>query len=506
MRPLPKKLTINRTLFPKQAQIEWALEESPAVNVGGGGAMGGGKSGGGRSIMLGRCFKYPGTRHLILRRVHKQLVDNHIEPLFRDYPDLRQFYLKSDLTLHLPNGSDLVFGYAEHPAKNFSGDIYSYQGSEWATIFPDEASHFNQEELTFLQTRCRWPGMKAKMLLTFNPGGIGTSYLKRVFIDRRFEPEENPSDYFFVKMYGWDNVEWVRQWLEERSIPIDDYYNKLTDEQRKSIFLNHSAYGRVLGQMKGKMRQAYLEGSFDAFQGQYFQDAFSYDLHVRYEDVEIWHERSIGIDWGFGHNACVHWGAQVAPEHLHVYRELLRNGMSGKALAQLVVDFTPEHERPSVRAIGLSHDAFARKDERDPINVQMDSVFSKNGLPTCTRAGGDPMGTAVLIYTMFGDNNLSIDPSCTDLIRTIPEVQRDPKNPNSTLKFEGDDSYDSFKHLCEARTGFKSMPLDYQVQAEANLMGDPLRRYLYLKSHLGQQPKAVVEVDYAPAWFRQGEQ
>ena len=407
--------------------------------------MGGAKSDLGRKVILMRALQFAGTRHLILRRIRKQLWDNHIVPLFRDYPELRQYFVKDELTLHLPNGSDVVFGYAEHPAHDLQGDIYNWQGSEWATIFVDEAGHFNEEELTFLETRARVIGRSdiiGKLLLTFNPGGRGQSYLARIFIDKRYEEFESPKDYAFIRAFGWDNIEWSRTWLESQGLTEIDYYQKWTDEQRKEVFLTHTPYGRILNRMKGAMRQAYLEGDFKAFVGKFF-DIFSLDLHVRHEDIESWHARSIGIDWGYGHNSGVLWGAQVRTDLLSVYREWLGSGRSGKALAQEIVDRTPEEERKHIESIGLSHDAFSKKDERDPINVQMDSVFRLNGMPSCHRAGGDPMGTGTMIYDMLSQETICFDPACPELARVLPEIQRDRKNSKAPAKQEGDDIFEA---------------------------------------------------------------
>lgn len=502
------ELNISIPLQPKQDVAHEAVEHSLATWIGMGGAMGGGKSDMGRRILLKRAWVYPATRHLIIRRISRQLIDNHIVPLWRDYPQLERYFVKNESTLYLPNGSHIVFGHAEHPARDLQGDVYKWQGSEWATIFVDEATHFNEEELSFLRTRCRvvgQPGLIPKLLLTFNPGGLGHSFLKRVFIDRRYEELEDSSDYIFIRAYGWDNIEHCRESLLKQSISEETYYSTWNDEQRRDYFLKNRPYGRILGSMKGKMRLAYLEGDFTAFSGQYF-DIFSLDLHVRYVSVEEWHARSIGIDWGFGHNAGVLWGAQTEPDHLHVYREFLGSGRSPRALAQEIVDRTPVAERSRIESIGLSHDAFANREGRDPINVQIDDVLTKAGLPQCHKAGGDPMGTGTKIYDMLGQLQVSIAPNCKMLIETMPEIQHDPKNLKAPAKQVDDDIFEALKHLTEARTGFRPVSEDVQIRAHAMMMDNPVGKFFYLKQMLGQRKSPVVEVDYTPTWFKGGEQ
>jgi len=51
---------------------------------------------------------------------------------------------------------------------------------------------------------------------------------------------------------------------------------------------------------------------------------------------------------------------------------------------------------------------------------------------------------------------------------------------------------------------FAEMPEDIQTQAHAALIGDPVQRDLYLMQHMAKEKKYVVEVDYAPEWFREG--
>ena len=42
-------------------------------------------------------------------------------------------------------------------------------------------------------------GFPKRTYYTMNPGGVSHGYLKRLFLDRRFEPGENPEDYRFIR-------------------------------------------------------------------------------------------------------------------------------------------------------------------------------------------------------------------------------------------------------------------------------------------------------------------
>ena len=66
------------------------------------------------------------------------------------------------------------------------------------------------------------PGIRARLLLTFNPGNVDMAYLQRIFIDRLYQEAEVASDYLYVQAYGWDNREWSRtRAITPRSCPAE---------------------------------------------------------------------------------------------------------------------------------------------------------------------------------------------------------------------------------------------------------------------------------------------
>jgi phage terminase large subunit len=449
--------------------------------------MGGAKSGGGRRIVLYRALKYPGTRHLILRRLSKQLIDNHITALFREYPKLQKGYVKSEKTLNLTVAgkdgkvagmSQVVFGYAEHPAHDMQGDIYDWQGSEWATIFIDEAQQFNQEEISFMKTRCRCPGMvdiygrpgTPKLMLTFNPGGRGHNYLKRVFVDNRAEKGEDLTDLTFIRAYGWDNVEWMEDYLATAKLTKAEYYDKLTDDQRKQMFLAHSPYGKVLNALRGKMRMAYLEGDWDAFAGQFF-DIWDADEAVVKARLEAWWPRWVSIDWGYEHNAAVYWHTQSDSTTI-TYRELVAQHMSPELLGETIAKMS-EGER--IDDVYLSPDAFelSRRQwlSKDTIAEQLGNALEAGHLPYPSRADNDRIGGWRLMHQLLTAGLWKIDASCVRLIGCIPELQRDEDEREDVLKVDcdeegkgGDDPADSARYGLKSRLKTPRPPLDIRVK------------------------------------------
>jgi hypothetical protein len=509
----PVKQRLEFYLQPKQDRLLELVKNGRATWIGFGGSRGAAKSGGGRRILLIRRFLIPNTRGCILRRTYDLVRENHIEPMFREYPFLRQFYRAGDKDLALPNGSVLSFRYAEN-----TYDVDAMIGKEYYDFLVDQAEAFTESELNTMKSCTRWPGVPdtaCKYVLTFNPGGVGSAFLKRVFYDKQYRGKEVENDYTFIQAYGWDNVEWAKSSLESDGLPpfcgptancgkcaVCSFY-RWDSDKRFDYFITRTQYGRELNALPAALRIGWLLGSFDHFPRQYF-DIWSEERFVRPCAPEPWQPCWIGIDWGFAHPSAIYWAAQLTPKVTGVYRELSPKGLSPKALAQEIVEHTPEEERPYVKAIGLSHDAFSVREGRDSIAAQMAEVFHQARLPYPVKAGKDVAGVAARTYEMFRQDELVIDPSCRDLIRVLPMISRREDEPEATEKFEGDDPFDGLKHCLQARLGFKDEPQELRVRSEAQGIGDPLARWFYLTKHRPEKPPAAINVPNIPPWMSAG--
>lgn len=499
--PPPQRIEI-RLDQPKQKLLDQVMERGPATWIGFGGSKGSAKSYGARNVLLRRRFTYPGTVGTIIRRKYKDVKDNHIEPLLAQYPFMRAWYRVQDEELRIPNNSVIRFRYYEARA-----DVEAAGGTEMGDTLVDEAQQFSEIELSMLKGNSRWTGsqIECRMILTFNPGDIGGAFLKRIFYDRRYRDTEVPEDYAFIQAFGWDNVQWARKELKKDGLTADEYY-RWDSKKRFEYFITRTAYGRDLNAKPHALRIQWLLGDMGSFVGQYF-DNWDEAVHVRPVAPQSWNERSIGIDWGMGHDAAVYWGSQVAPGRYGVYREFVRNGMSPAALAQTVVDMTPGPERPYVKRIGLSHECFSKTEGRDTRAQQMAAVFVQNGLPQPWPAGKDKIGAATLIYGMLqhSDENppeLVIDPSCRELIRVMPTITRDQDDRENTVKFDGDDPFDGLKHLLHDRIGQARKPHDEQVREEAMQITDPFARWQYITKRLQSGEQSVIKPDYnRPVWM-----
>lgn len=261
--------SIDITLQPKQDELRQLVDTPGVVNIGYGGPRGGGKSRGIRDVMLIRRLKYPGSTGWIVRRTFGEVFDNHVKKYFSERPYMRNWYNTQTKSMTLPNGSEIIFRYAEN-----EGDLEREYGKEAMDIFVDQAEQFTEDETNFMRTCRRAPGIQdglCKMVSTINPGGKSHGYMKRVFIDKLYVDNEMPESFGFIPASGWDNVEWVTRALAEDGFRVEDFY-AWDDEARFEYFVTRSQYGRDLNALPETMRIQQLLGRWDYFEGQVFPE------------------------------------------------------------------------------------------------------------------------------------------------------------------------------------------------------------------------------------------
>jgi phage terminase large subunit len=220
-----------------------------------GGARGGGKSWFVRWKATLLCLKYPGIKILITRRTYKELLNNHIVPLLTMLHGIA-VYNRSDKCFKFPNGSTIWFGYCAN-----DGDLGQYQGAEYDVWFADEAGQFQESWLTNIDACVRGANdFPKRTIYTLNPGGPSHGYFKRIFLDKRYTEDEYPEDYAFIQAKVKDN---------------------------KALMKMQPKYLRSLEKLAPKLRAAWLEGSWDIYEGQFFEDF--YDKPDHYADRQFTH-------------------------------------------------------------------------------------------------------------------------------------------------------------------------------------------------------------------------
>ena len=206
-----------------------------------GGARGGGKSWAVRDKAKRLCLNYPGIKCLIVRRTYPELINNHVNQLRAEIPRAVAVYNKTEKVFNFACGSTIHFGYCDA-----DGDLDQYQGAEYDVVFLDEATQLQElwikKIIACVRGVNRFP---KRVYYTCNPGGVSHGYIKRLFIDRRFEAGEDPDDYTFIQALVTDN---------------------------KALMESQPDYVKQLEALPPKLRDAWLYGNWDIFEGQFFED------------------------------------------------------------------------------------------------------------------------------------------------------------------------------------------------------------------------------------------
>jgi phage terminase large subunit len=401
-----------------------------------GGARGGGKSKGLRLIMLLRRFIYPGSHGAIFRRTYSELEGNHIRPLLEEYHFLKEYWHDSKKILTLPNGSTLQFCHCSNES-----DVDLYQGREFHDLAIDEAGQWVESMFRRLMASNRSSklGIKARAILTGNPGGVGHTWLKRLFIERRFNERERPQDYNFIQAFVQDNAALLEN--------DPDYVHRLNSEPNEAL------------------RKAWLLGDWDIFAGQFYGE-IRREIHL-VPNFEIpYHWRRFGAyDFGFNHPGAFGWFATDEDGNVYLYRLFVKAQLRVDQFAHEVNKF-PDTQQ--LYPIVAGWDCWTKKgiiNETSPPTIAEE--FSRHGLHLKKAVIDRIQGAAQLRkYIAWQDkpNNkpkFFIFKSCELAFDCLSRMQHDPDHVEDVLKVDategdittGDDTYDMIRY------GLMSRPL-----------------------------------------------
>jgi phage terminase large subunit len=402
-----------------------------------GGARGGGKSWAVRKKAAGLALCYGGIKILLLRRSFPELRENHILPMRQDLMGIAQ-YRETDKSFRFPNGSRILFGYCDGEA-----DVLQYQGQEYDIIFLDEATQFTEFQFTTLTACLRGANSYPKRFyLTCNPGGVGHSWVKRLFIDREYRQTERPEDYTFIKALVYDNAA-----LMERD----------------------TGYIRMLENLPESQRRAWLDGDWDIFEGQYFRE-FDREVHVVDPFViPAYWKRYRALDYGLDMLAC-YWIAVDTYGRAVVYKELYEPNLIISEAAKRIAAMTDE-------PIALT---FAPPDlwnRRQDTGKSVFDVFAEHGMVLTKAQNNRVMGWLAVKEWLkpFPDEQgrmtagLRMFRSCRHLIKSLPALQYDPKNPSdcATEPHEYTHGPDAIRYFIAGRPSPSVLPRDPEEDDES---------------------------------------
>lgn len=270
--------------IPKPNPKQRLFLRSRCKYTGFGGARGGGKSWVARVKALKLALKYPGIKVMIVRRSYPELRNNHILPMQQLVPASVARYVDVHKEMRFYNGSTILFRYCEGEK-----DMVRYQGLEVDVLFLEEATQFEESVFKMFVACIRGTnGYPKRMYLTFNPGGKGHAWVKRLFIDRAYQKGERAEDYVFIQSFVTDN---------------------------KALMRMQPEYVEQLEALPPKLRDAWLHGRWDIFEGQFFEEFQNNpnpqrkNTHVIAPfDVPASWQRYRSYDFGYGKPfSCAWW-------------------------------------------------------------------------------------------------------------------------------------------------------------------------------------------------------
>lgn len=434
---------IRIKLQEKQKVFLQTIEATPVTFFGG--AKGGGKSGGLRRIMLARRLKYPNSHGAIFRRTFPELYGNHIQKLFEEFPMLRPYYNDSKKIVNFPNGSTLQFCHCNNEA-----DISLYQGREFHDLAIDESGQWPESMYATLRgsNRSSNPGIPARTILTGNPGGIGHNWLKRLFVERRFNERERPGDYAFIQAFVADNPALLAN--------DPEYVHRLEAEPNEAL------------------RRAYLLGDWDIFAGQFFGEIRREVHFINPIDIPKHWKRFGAYDYGYGHPAAFGWFAVDEDGNVFMYRELIQAKTRVDQFAQLVKQAEDVNKLEYIVA-GL--DCWI--DKRTGMSSKgvaptIAEEFMNNGINLSKANVGRIQGASqVRNYLAWQDlpdgreqPRFFIFNTCPLTFDCLTRMEHDPKKIEDVLKIDategdpqtGDDPYDMVRYALMSRPPLADRP------------------------------------------------
>lgn len=420
-----------------------------------GGARGGGKTWAVRVKAMLLASRYAGIKILIIRRSFPELRDNHILPLQMELRDIAR-WKEQEKRFIFPNGSFIRFGYC-----SAERDVLQYQGQEYDIIFIDEATQLTELQFQTFKGCLRGANdFPKRMYLTCNPGGVGHAWVKRLFIDRQYVGDERAGDYEFIQAKVTDNPVLMRKDPE---------------------------YINTLRSLPYELREAWLNGSWDIFAGQYFSE-WNRDVHVvaPFEPPRWW-RRYITMDYGLDMLAAY---LIVVDDHdmAYVVREVYQGRDLGEGAKGLIVSEAARE----VKKLAGEDKITAWLAPPDLWNARQETgrsvadIFASQGI-ALTATSNDRLDGWMAMHErlhVFEDEQgvktarLRIFPGCVNLIRTLPQLRYDDKHINdvATEPHELTHGPDAIRGFCVHWTRKASAPESGRRSAWTKDMLEDYRR------------------------------
>jgi hypothetical protein len=395
--------------------------------VGYGGARGGGKS----HWLLAQmgaddCQRVPGLKCLLLRKVGKANLE-HFEDLRRRlFGQLQHEFSAYRGVLSFTNGSRIIAGHFQAES-----DIDAYLGLEYDVIGIEEATTLSSRKHQDISTCCRTskPNWRPRIYSTTNPGGVGHAWYREKFIVPFQRREER----------------------ETRFVPA-----RVSDNA-----FNNPEYRRVLENLTGWQKKAWLEGDWDLAAGQFFT-TFRRGVHVveQFDDTRAV-EWFAALDYGFTHYTVSLLGCRDSDGNVFVVDEHAERLWLPQRHSAAIKAMLARHgvSLGELKRFVAGADVFSRQSDGTTVADQ----YRKHGI-ALRPARMDRQNGWAEVLGLLGDIEAGVAPRlflhkrCARLIETLPALQHDPNKPEDVMKFDadedgvgGDDAADALRYLVASK-------------------------------------------------------
>tara|TARA_R100001198_G_scaffold82879_1_gene56136 strand:- start:313 stop:1497 length:1185 start_codon:yes stop_codon:yes gene_type:complete len=333
-----------------------------------------------------------------------------------------------------PSGARIEFGYAENLT-----DVLRYQGQSYTWIGIDELPQYPTPDIyNFLRSSLRSvdPEVPVFIRATGNPGNVGSTWVKNMFVD-----PATPNTPFTMDIETPVGIKSITR----RFIPAklqDNPYLMQTDD-----------YMIMLSSLPDIQKKQFLEGDWEAFEGSAFPE-FNRAVHV-IEPFEIPNNwvRFRSADWGYSSPACCLWFAIDFDNYLYVYRELYTQKVTADIFARQVL----QQEYGEYMKYGVLDSSTWAK--RGDVGPSIAETMIQEG---CKWRPSDRSPRSRINGKLEVHKRLYVDPdiqypgmfifsNCTNLIRTLPLLPTDKNNPEDVDTHAEDHAYDALRYACMSR-------------------------------------------------------
>lgn len=402
-----------------------------------GGAAGGGKSYGQLIDALLYALKYPKSKQIIFRSTFADLEKSLIRVSLDLYPLSIADYNSSKHTWKFNNGSIIDFGYIQ-----YEKDVYQYQSAEYDVIRFDELTHFTEFMYTYMISRCRGANTYPKRIKSStNPGGVGHAWVKERFID-----------------IGEPNV--IHNCKLETGEEVTRIFIPSLVTDNKFMLEYDPDYIKRLDALPEKERKALKYGDWDIYDGMFFPE-FKRSIHIiePFKIPDNWN-RYIAMDYGLDMFAVLFIAIDTKGK-AYVYNEIHKTNLIVSEAVQTLKSYMRQNKYKYIYA---PPDLWNRNRDTGKSTAEL---FWEGGVDL-TKASNNRIAGWLNVKEwlrikkvrheqtgeLYEDSNLKIFSNCLNLIKYLPQLQHDEKEPNdvATEPHEPTHITDALRYFCVSRT------------------------------------------------------